>query len=300
MSFIAGAGSLNIDLLYSGMERIPDVGEELFSKDFSIQLGGGIPATLINLSRLGIKTRLITQLGEDMLSGFAKNELEKAGAEYRNVYCGSGIPLTVTSAVILEDDRTFFSYSGYTEPDGKMEDEFFNNAKGAKIVLMQVGGYLDVYKKLRENGSILVLDTGWDDSMSFETYSDYLDIADYYTPNRKEALKITGASTVDDAADILKKYFDRVIVKLDRDGCLGIDGEEKFIVPEISEFVNVDSTGAGDAFLAGLCYGIYHGFSLRESVLYGNITGGKAVTAVGALGAYLNEKELLEAAERYK
>ena len=32
MSFIAGAGTTNIDLLYTGMPRIPDVGEELYSE----------------------------------------------------------------------------------------------------------------------------------------------------------------------------------------------------------------------------------------------------------------------------
>lgn len=32
MAFIAGAGATNVDLLYQGMERIPDVGEELYCK----------------------------------------------------------------------------------------------------------------------------------------------------------------------------------------------------------------------------------------------------------------------------
>ena len=29
MFFVSGAGATNVDLLYQGMERIPDVGEEL-------------------------------------------------------------------------------------------------------------------------------------------------------------------------------------------------------------------------------------------------------------------------------
>ena len=32
MAFIAGAGATNVDLLYQGMERIPDVAEELYCK----------------------------------------------------------------------------------------------------------------------------------------------------------------------------------------------------------------------------------------------------------------------------
>ena len=223
MGFITGAGGTNIDLLYSGMERIPDVGEELYSEDFSLQLGGGLPATLINLSRLNIKTKIATQLGQDMFSDFAKSEFKKAGADIVNLYSGNKIPLTITSAVILPEDRTFFSFTGYTEPDDRMKEEFYQLSKGADITLMERSGYLDVYKKLHEEGTLLILDTGWDDNMSLEAYSDYLEIADFYTPNQKEAMKITAKNTPEEAAYSLKKYFDKVVIKLDKDGCLGLD-----------------------------------------------------------------------------
>ena len=298
-NFICGAGGTNIDLLYSGMEKIPDIGEELYSKDFSLQLGGGLPATLINLARLGIETKIATQLGSDIFSDFTKNEFEKAGANITNLYKGNKIPLTITSAVILPQDRTFFSFTGYSHPDDEMKEKFYNLAKGSKITLMEIGGYLDVYKKLHDEGTLLVLDTGWDDSMSLEKYSDYLEIADYYTPNQKEAKKITGKDTAEDAAYELNNYFDKVVIKLDKDGCLGID-DELFFVESINEYKNVDSTGAGDAFLAGFTYGLFHTYSFKDCILFGNITGGKAVTAVGALSSYLNEKELLEKFYEYK
>ena len=160
--------------------------------------------------------------------------------------------------------------------------------------MMQLGGFLPVYKKLKEEGTILVLDTGWDDEMSIKKYRDYLELADYYTPNRKEAMKITGSDTPEDAAHALKQYFEKVVVKVDADGCIGIDGDEEFFVPSIEEFVNVDSTGAGDAFLAGFMYGLFYDYSLKDCIKFGNVTGGKAVTAVGALSGYVSEKELFE------
>ncbi|MGN1202272.1 MAG: carbohydrate kinase family protein, partial [Eubacterium sp.] len=207
MAFIAGAGATNVDLLYQGMERIPNVGEELYCKDFSLQLGGGLPATLINLGRLGIETKIATELGNDIFSNFAKEKFIENGVMPTNLYEGEKIPLNITSAIILPKDRTFFTYGkGTIEPDEKALEAFYNIAKGSKICMMQLGGFLPVYKKLKEEGTILVLDTGWDDDMSFEKYDDYLTVADYYTPNRKEALKITGASNEKDAAYSLKKY----------------------------------------------------------------------------------------------
>lgn len=295
MAFIAGAGSTNVDLLYQGFDRLAGVGEELYCKDFSLQLGGGLPATLINLGRLGIETKIATELGNDIFSNFAKEKFIENGVTPTNLYEGEKIPLNITSAIILPKDRTFYSYGkGTIEPDEKAMETFYTIATGSKICMMQLGGFLSVYKKLKEEGTILVLDTGWDDEMSFEKYDEYLSVADYYTPNRKEALRITGTDNEKDAAYALKKYFDRVVVKVDADGCIGIDGDDYFFCPSIEEFKNVDSTGAGDAFLAGFMYGLFYDYPLKDCIEYGNITGGKAVTAVGALSGYVTEKELLE------
>lgn len=299
MSFIAGAGATNIDLLYQGFERLAGVGEELYCKDFSLQLGGGLPATLINLSRLGIPTKIATELGTDIFSEFAKKKFTENGVSPTNLYDGEDIPLNITSAIILPKDRTFYTYGkGSIEPNDNALETFYNIAKGSKICMMQLGGFLPVYKKLKEEGTMLVLDTGWDDDMSFEKYNDYLELADYYTPNRKEALKITGADNEKDAVYALKKYFDKVVVKVDADGCIGIDGNDYFFVKSVEEFKNVDSTGAGDAFLSGFMYGIFNDMSLKDCIEFGNITGGKAVTAVGALSAYVNKEQLLEIKKR--
>lgn len=299
MGFIAGAGATNVDLLYQGFDRLAGVGEELYCKDFSLQLGGGLPATLINLGRLGIETRIATELGSDIFSGFARERFIENGVEPANLYKGNDIPLNITSAIILPKDRTFYSYGkGSIEPDEDALERFYSIAKGCKICMMQLGGFLPVYKRLKAEGTILVLDTGWDDDMSFEKYHDYLELADYYTPNRKEAMRITGKDTPEKAAQALRKYFDRVVVKVDADGCIGIDNGEQFFVKSVDEFKNVDSTGAGDAFLAGFMYGLFYDYKLKDCIEFGNITGGKAVTEVGALSGYVNEAELKEIKNR--
>ena len=301
MSFIVGAGATNVDLLYQNMPKIPDVGEEIYTDRFSIQLGGGLPATLINLGRLGVPAKIATELGKDMFSLFAAEQFALAGVSPLNLYHGDGIPLNVTSAIILKGDRSFITYGkGDFKPDDEAKEAFYKMATGAKICLMSPGGFLDVYRKLKAEGTVMVLDTGWDETMTLESYSDVLEVADYYTPNRKEACKITGCADPLEAARKLKKNFDRVIVKVDKDGCIGIDEDGEFFVESAAQFVNVDSTGAGDAFLAGFCYGLYHDYPFRKCIAFGNVTGGKAVTAVGALSAFVGENELLELSKNLK
>ena len=296
MSFVAGAGSINIDLLFEGLPRIPNEGEELYSRGFSLQMGGGVSATLLNLAGLGVPVRIQTGLGNDMFSDFARRTFASFGVEPYNLADGTtGIPLNISAALLTPSDRTFVSYT-----DGLPMDDarFYENSRGAKIVQMGVGS-LEAYRRLKADGAILVFDTGWDDAMSLETYREYLELADYYTPNQKEALKITGTDQPADAARVLTQFFDKVIVKLDKDGCLILEDGQERIIPNIP-VVHRDSTGAGDAFLAGFLYGLYHDYSFAQSVLFGNITGGTCVTAVGCLTARLTEDELLDLAERYQ
>lgn len=294
-AFVAGVGSTNIDLLYSALPKLPAEGEEVYSQAFSLQLGGGIPATLMHLGRLGIPTKLATELGDDLFSSYAKTQYAQNGVTPVNLYSGQAMPLNVSTAMITANDRTFVSY-GHGNPHATPEtlDAALNLCRGAKIVLMQTGEFLPVYQQLKAEGAILVFDCGWDEAMSIEHYLPYLQLADYYTPNQKEACKITGTATPQEAANVLSTYFEHVLVKLDKDGCLGSVRGELFQIPPVSQGAAIDSTGAGDAFLAGFVYGLFHEYAFADCLLLGNLTGGKCVTEVGCLAASLNEAELLK------
>lgn len=161
-------------------------------------------------------------------------------------------------------------------------------------------GYLEVYKRLKVDGTVLVFDVGWEDGMSLEKYSEYLKLADYFTPNQKEALEITKTKNLQDAADKLKEYFDQVIIKLDKNGCMLVEGDTTHIIPPLENIKAVDATGAGDAFLSGFIYGLYHDYDMKDAILFGNITGGLCVEGIGCLTRYVNETELLEIAEKHR
>ena len=297
MSFVAAFGKLNVDLLYSGMPRIPNEGEEIYCKDFKVCLGGGLPATMINCSRLGVPAKIGTFLGDDMFSQFAKGELIKSGTQYE-IFESTNYPLNVTSAIITSTDRTFVSYGGTETYSDKMLEKIYNALKGAKVVAMQEK-IIPVYKELKKDGTILVLDTGYSEDMSLEKHKELIEIADYYTPNIDETEKLTGTRDYKKALKILGEYFEKPIVKLGKEGCAGYDNDY-FVVKNIDEFSCVDATGAGDAFLSGFIYGLYNDFDFKKCILAGNITGGKCVTGVGCLTEYVNENEIKEYLNKYQ
>jgi pseudouridine kinase len=111
-------------------------------------------------------------------------------------------------------------------------------------------------------------------------------IIDYITPSRDELQSILGAETERDddedndvvkAAEELKyKGIKNMIVTLGKRGiyvsCSGAgEGRKedwnKFMAPYRGDVVDV--TGAGDALVAGLVYGIYKGYSLKVAARFG-------------------------------
>lgn len=298
MDFVGGVGYVNIDMIYSGIPHLPTVGEEVYSNDFGVYLGGGVPGTLINTARLGIPSRILTFIGQGFFPDFARSELEKSGAEVIDL-CEGGMPIVISSTMLCCGDRSFMTYAEPRKPLTDAQTErIYAGLRGAKIVNMN-GGFLEIYRELKKDGTILIFDTGWEDDLSLDKYRDYIEIADYYLPNRKEALKITGASCVEEAARILKEHFAEGIVKLDADGCMICDADGTRIIPAVPGTVCMDATGAGDAFMSGFMYGIFHDSGIDRAIAYGNITGAACVSQRGCLTGYVDEPALRKAWEDF-
>ncbi len=297
---IGGIGKTNVDLTYSGLPRVIGEGEELYATGFEILLGGGYPATLAHLKRLGEEVRFVTYLGADTFSAFAKTEMEKVGVEVTNIYVGDGTPINVSTVMITPTDRSIATYTESYVENAESEQRAYDVLKDCDIILMEALEHLELYKKLKADGKILVLDTGWDDELGFGKYGEYIEIADYYTPNSKEAMRITGKGTPVEALKELSKHFIRAVVKVDKDGVLGYEDGNVISVGTIPEFKLKDSTGAGDNFLAGFVYGIANGLDFSETLLAGTITGGSSVTEIGCFRGQINKTQMLEYLREYR
>lgn len=298
INHIVSMGKICIDLIYSDVERLPRLGEEVFSKGFTITLGGGPPATLVALHRLGIPVRLGTFLGEGQFSRFAQKKLKEYKVNYINLYQGEEPdPLIITSVISTGEDRSFVSYQpGHADSSNTVkfhatEGQVYDLYKGCRIAYVTLG-YEDVWKRLKKEGSLLVMDAAWYDDLHMDWYKNIFPYIDYFTPNEKEAPKLTNTSTPEEALDVLAEYIPNPIVKLSRNGCIIKEGGKTVHIKAADHFNNIDATGAGDAFLAGLMYGIYKGYNTRDAVIMGNITGGNSVTKIGCLTAEMDETTL--------
>jgi sugar/nucleoside kinase (ribokinase family) len=292
-NFIAASGVCNVDLLFSGMQALPDEGTEVYTDNFVMRLGGGAVGSLLALSKLGVPVKILTYIGNDLFSKFAINEITKRGLKPIDLKGSSDFHTIISVALVTERDRTFISYGNKIKKDNIESAEIlYNNCTGAHSIIMETGSYFNVYSKLKQEGSKLLLDIGFDANASIEKYLNELRLADVFFPNKKEALIITGQNNIITAGKILNEIVPMVIITADRDGAYLFYNNKVKHFSICVDFGYKDATGAGDAFLAGFAYGLYNDLDIDDCLLSANIMGSKCVSEFGCLTNNVSEFEL--------
>lgn len=284
---ITALNLLTIDLIYSELDRLPGLGEEISTPRFSLALGGGPVAALVAASRLGAKVKLATSLGTDRFSDIARGFLAEEGLPYQSfdtvLHTGHSL-VNISSVMSLKgSDRSFISYfpdtTFYTSPT---EEVFQALREGAYCIATVPNA--DLFRRLKAAGCRIAYDVSWSDGLCVEALAEALSSVYLFTPNEKEALKLTGTGDAQAALLQLKKYVEQPIVKLGKDGAIFLRGDKIVHCPPFA-FSAIDTTGAGDAFLGGVLYGLSQGWDMMDCVRLGNYTGGKATTGIGCMTA---------------
>ena len=245
----------------------------------AVRVGGaGANAALASVEA-GLDVRLIGCIGEDQLGGWMRDQLTRAGlADELVVAAGEASGLTV----VLESpvrDRTFLTYLGVNalwEPAMIPDDALTcdNLLLCDYFVAPRLRG--DAARALLDTaaarGARTFFDTTWDpDGFSGETraeVSELLPAVDVFLPNEVEACAL--ADRPGDSAGAARALQaisgGWVVVKRGPSGCfaVGPDGTE-IAVPAPAVDV-ADTTGAGDAFNAGLVYALAHGAGWRDAL----------------------------------
>lgn len=277
-------GNASVDVIFSEIEQPPKPGEEIYCEDFEFTCGASYN-TAVALSRLGIKVAMAGTIGNDFLSRFILENLEAEGVatEYMKRF---DRPLqTLSVALNYNGDRSFVSY------EDKVID--FNREKYRNEVIQKVDTKVlhisademaeSTIHTAKEKGITISLDVGWDKNwLKHPKLKEIIKMGDIFTPNLKEAIEITGD---DDPAKALELLSDLnpnniIIVKLGEEGAIFKNQNKVVKVPGMKRNV-VDTTGAGDVFVAGILAGILKKFELKEAVRLGNFCGGCSVEGLG-------------------
>ena len=267
-------GGVQADVVMSPVTDLPPPGGTLLTEHTTIRVGGAGANAALAAAEAGMDVRLIGCIGDDQVGGWMRDALAPAGlADQLFVVPGETTGLTV----VLESptrDRTFLTFLGVNArweasmvPDDALTCD--NLLLCDYFVTPRLRG--DAARRLlgtaRMRGARTFFDTTWDpDGFSAQSRAEVhglLPTVDVFLPNEVEACAIADCpGDATQAARALQAVSGGwVIVKLGPSGCfaVGPDGSE-LAVPAPAVTV-ADTTGAGDAFNAGLVHALAHGAS---------------------------------------
>ena len=125
-----------------------------------------------------------------------------------------------------------------------------------------------------------------------------LRLVDILTPNQTEASVLAGRSpdkSVDSeevARELISRGVKQIVMTLGEKGALIVTASSSRHIPAL-KMEAVDTTGAGDAFNAGLAVALSSGANLEHAVEFAVVTGGLAVTKEGVIPSLPRRDEVL-------
>jgi sugar/nucleoside kinase (ribokinase family) len=296
-------GEIYIDHVFSGLQKWPLPGEEVFTRNYIRELGGGAAITACALGLLGRKTAIFGVVGE-VEAAWIKQRLSdfQVASEGLRVAPGSS---GVTVSVSVLGERSFYSYAGSNEllHDYLSSPELVEQLEQASHVHFAVPLERSIAETvlpvLKRAGCTVSLDVGWQPEwyLKPENCQTCREI-DYFLPNRREAEYLTGKEHPEEILLGLERLgFSHVVVKLGPEGA-AIHTEGRMLQTPSPRIEVVDTTGAGDAFDAGLIDALLSGADAQQMLARAAACGALSTRAAGALGGLATRRELEETHEQ--
>ncbi len=296
------------DVLIKGVDLQKEVLRETrMAESVNLWVGGDATNEAIVLAHLGIKTKLITGVDKGAKGSFIKNLIASQGVNTDDIAVVDDYDSPISIVVIDKEGERNFIFSGTLTKDYlKLNLE---SLKGAKIVSLGSMGVppistnesvLPIVKTAKENGSIVCADAMYiPGGFTFEGFKESLQYIDYVFPNLDEARLLTGKQDVDDVGKAILDFGVKyAIIKQGKDGCSAYSREGKLFTPAYKVNV-VDTTGAGDNFMAGFMCAILDGKDLENCCRFASATAAVSIQTIGANTGVKSKQQVINLLAQY-
>jgi adenosine kinase len=245
------------------------------------EFGGTAGNIAYNLKALGGEPRVMAALGSDGTS--YRERFESLGLDTRYVLT-VGDAYTAQANIITDRDNN--QITAFHPGAMQVAHQTAVPADKGDIALAIVApdgrdAMLQHAEQLAAAGIPFIFDPGQGLPMfNGEELSRFVELATWVTVNDYEGRMLCDRIGAD-LASISKRGLKGLVVTLAAEGCdLWIDGAVTR-VPGVTATAVVDPTGCGDAFRAGLLYGLERGWDLSRGVALGNRLGALKIASHG-------------------
>lgn len=264
-----------------------------------IRAVGNSANAAVSAARLGLKSGLISDLGDDQEGKDCLKYFEKEGVDPSFISVHEGQPTNYHYVLWYESDRTILvKHEEYKR-------KFPNIGKPKWLYLSSLGAdslefHHEITKYVKDNPEVsLAFQPGtFQMKLGKEVLKDIYENTEVFFCNVEEAERILGLNTLG-IGELLKRMRElgpKIVVITDGPkGAYADDGQQQiFIPPYPDQKVAFERTGAGDAFASTTIAAIALGKPLGEALMWGAVNSMSVVQQVGAQKGLLNREQLEE------
>jgi len=288
VSRVLVVGSANVDFTVA-LARLPRPGETVSEGTLLVARGGKGANQAVAARRLGAEVRLIGCVGDD-----------PAGREVRAALAAEGIgvdalatvaePATGTALIVVDrDGRNQIAVApganrALTAADVERRQADF---AWAEVVVCSLEVPLGAVRRALEMARAHTATTIVNPAPFPDAGIDFLELADYVTPNESEAARLAGLEVAGlegartAAAAVRARGAGTAVLTLGGAGVLA-DGPGGVLHAPAFAITAVDTTGAGDAFNGALAVAVGERRPLADALRFANATAALACTKRGA------------------
>jgi ribokinase len=291
MSFdLITVGDLTADLIMPIPELPARANQHQTSRGFWLELGGS-GNVLVAAARLGLRTKAVGAVGDDLYGVHISQWLRENGTDVSDVTVITGTSTPICLTLVDDQGEHVFlgiegSAPGLPSPEGWQGCLSGTRALYLNGYAWSPGAAAELLRSLRRSrraGAAVFLDPGprvsaidprWLNEALAETTCLQLTV--------QEAAALVGAASPSEAAhELLLRGPELVAMKMGQDGSLIATAAEQVLTPAFGVPVR-DTTGAGDAFIAACVFGYMRGYTLQQMGWLANAYGAAACTVLGA------------------
>ncbi|MFL2509591.1 MAG: carbohydrate kinase family protein [Alphaproteobacteria bacterium] len=266
--------------------------------------GGCAVNTAINLNSLGINCGVSAAIGKDLNGEFIIDRLKKRKIDTTNIIKTKN-NTAITFAMISSNGKRRYLTNWGANDIFSIKDLVFSNIQ--KYSLIHLCGTfamktfdgkqtLEFVKKIKKNKSkiLISMDTIFNTKVNcLKLIKDLFPYLDIFFPSIEELTLITGYNSIKKNIDFLKATkIPLTGIKMGKEGSIFIHNNNASYCSPFKVKV-IDTSGAGDAFMAGLIFATLSEYSLNYSMIFSTACAANNIQHVGASGnvPYFNKVE---------
>lgn len=279
-------GSINMDIVYQ-VQTAPMKGETVFGSTYDVLPGGKGANQAVMMSALGFDVSFLGAVGPDGFGQMALNALVDKGIAPTNVVHANE-PTGIAVIELTQSDNSIVVIPGANlSIQPTHVDVFYQTHPVLDGVVAQLETNVDTVEYFLKQAHQQRILTILNPAPAQPITPEWMNFVDILIPNEHEAAVIFGNVEL---TTLVSRYPLRMIITLGDQGAMYHDGQQVVMVPAQQVRV-VDTTGAGDSFVAGFAKEYLQTKNFHAAIQYGIAIASMTCEHLGAQGAFHTVKE---------